>query len=203
MSIYWVTAELSEPKYGDEWKFLAAELDVVERMIHRKRPRYLRNFSLPAVGIYAAKDWRHYEHELHKYADKLDKYTKGVNEGVMPVKFSVFNNADTQDKDLRIHLKVAHGRVDELRKAPERPARMDAAAKPWKLKLPAFVGFSRSKIKITAHGVGVNFSGLGPHDGAALIQQILHLHCTSDTQITYEISSRNVEHETGFVEFAD
>lgn len=196
-------AQLSEPKYDAEWKFLAAELDVVERMIAQKRSRALRNLSLAPFGVYSMKDWRKYEHELRSYAAKLDKYAKGVEEGVLPVKFTVFNDVDEDDKNIRIHLKVMHGRVDELRKVPVRPARLDGKGKPWKFSLPALGGFSRGKIKITAHGVGAEFSKLGPHDGAVLVNEVLHLHCTDDTTISYQLSSRNIEHETGQVEFSD
>lgn len=202
MSNFWIMAQLSEPKYAEELKFLAAELDYVERMIHRKRP--LANLSWPSLGIFSRKDWRHYEHQLRQYANKLEKYAQGVDEGVLPVRFSVYNNAESDDARINVRLKVEHGRVDATRKAPERPARLDARPKPWKLKLPPLgLGFARSQIKITAHGVGAELSALGPRDGAALVNQVLHIHCTAQTKVSYELSSRNVEHETGQVEFDD
>lgn len=195
-------AELSEPKYGDEWKFLAAELDYVDRMAHTKRP--LAKLSWPSVGIFSRKDWRHYEHELRQYAHKLDKYAKAVDDGVLPVRFSVYNNADADDRNIQVNLKVVHGRVDFTRKAPERPARLDARPKPWKLKLPPLgLSFSRRNIKLTAHGASAELSALGPHDGAALVNQLLHIHCTAETKMTYELSSRNVQHETGHVELSE
>jgi hypothetical protein len=201
MSNYWIMAELKEPDYEAETKYLMAELKYVERVLHAKSAHGLGKISLPSLGIFSHKDWRHYEHELRKYAEKLQKYATGVQEGVLPVKFSVYNNSENNDSDVMVKLKVTHGRVDELRKAPKRPDRLDAPIKPWKPKLlPLGLTFSRSQIKITAHGVGAKLSALGPHDGAALVNQVVHLHCGPDTEVTYAVTSRNVEHETGVVE---
>jgi hypothetical protein len=201
MSNYWIMAELKEPDYEAEAKYLAAELKYVERMLHSKAVQGLGQISLPSLGIFGHKDWRHYEHELRGYAQKLQKYARGVEEGVLPVKFSVYNNTESTDSDVTVKLKVANGRVDELRKVPKRPARLDAHAKPWKPKFPPLgLTFSRSQIKITAHGVGAKLSALGPHDGAALVNQVVHIHCSPETEVTYAVTSRNVEHETGAVE---
>ena len=194
-------AELSEPKYEDEATYLAAELKYVERMLHAKPARGIGKISWPSLGIFSHKDWKHYEHELRSYAGKLQKYAKNVEEGILPVKFSVYNNAATNDRDVEVHLKVTRGRVELGRKVPKRPERLDAHAKPWKPKLPPLgLTFSRSNIKITAHGVGAKLSALGPHDGAALVNQVLHIHCGPETEVNYSITSKNVKHEAGAVE---
>jgi hypothetical protein len=66
------------------------------------------------------------------------------------------------------------------------------------LQLPS--GFARTGIKITAHEVKADFSTLDSHDGATLINQIVHVHCGPDTQVFYEIRSKNVVRESGEVD---
>jgi len=196
---YYVIAQLCEPKYEAEWKYLQTEKAFVKRKLaSRGRWRWV---SLPALGVFSAADWRKYGHELDSYAKRLHRYAEDVEEGVLPVKFAVYNRAARPDGQVRVAVHVEGGRIDERLQAPARPARLDAGAKPWpKLLLPGR-GFARSGISITKHSVAAELSQLGGRDGARLIKQLLHVHCGPETQITYEIASRNVAHETGEVEF--
>jgi hypothetical protein len=198
---YWVTATVNEPKYETEWKFIETEQAFVERKLAQRRP--LKKLAVPTLGIFSRKDWQHYHRELESYGHKLAKYQAEVAAGVLPVKFSVYNRAATEDRHIKVELTVTDGRVDKMKKAPERPGRLDKRDKPWALKLPKLVGFSRNHIKITAHGVGAELSALGAHDGAMLVNQLLHIHCRPDTEVSYELTSRNVLREAGSVEISD
>jgi hypothetical protein len=200
---FWVMASMSEPKYETEWKFLAAEQAYVRNKLAEGRPRGLGDVSIPALGFFSHKDWRKYAHQLDKYAEKLADYADDVKHGVLPVKFSVFNNAGTSAQGVAVHIKVADGRLDEHKKAPERPVRLDGRGKAAKFKLPALSGFTRSGITITAHKVSAELSVLAAHDGAAVVNQVLHVHCGPDTLVTYELASRNGVREAGEVEIAD
>lgn len=198
---YWVMAVLSEPKYATEENFLTAELDYIKRKLAERR---LGNLSWPAMGMFGKKDWRRYEHSLHKYADSLQKYSQQVKGGVVPVKLTIYNSLASGDHDIRVVVKVTDGRIEITKKAPERPPRLDGNGKSWKkFVLPSLTGFSRKQIKITSHSVGAELSALGPRDGAALVNQVLHIHCGPNTRVSYELSSRKRPHEAGEVEFTD
>lgn len=195
---YWVMAEVCEPDYEAEMKFIEAELKFVKRKMTKRR-----QLSVPAWGFFGRDDWRRYAHELERYEQHLAKYCEEVEAGLLPVKFTVYNAAELADTGVHIKVKVADGRIDEAKKVPVRPTRLDAGGKPLKFKLPRLSGFSRSGIKITPHAVHVRFSALGPQDGAVLINQTVHLHCEPETAVVYQISSRNVAHEVGDVELVE
>ena len=200
-SQYWVTATVNEPKYETEWRFIEAEQAFVERKLAQRRP--LKKLAVPALGIFARKDWQHYHHELESYGHKLEKYQAEVEAGVLPVKFSVYNRAASVDHEIKVELTVTDGRIDKTKKAPVRPDRLDKRDKPWALKLPVLGSFSRKHIKITAHGIGAELSLLGAHDGAMLVNQLLHIHCGPDTEVAYELASHNVVREAGSVEVSN
>ena len=198
---YWVMAKLFEPKYEDEWKFLRAERKVVERKLAEKPSAVLRQLSIPGLGILQRRDWQRYGRALDHYEHQLKLYADEVADGVLPVKFLAYNRDNRSDKRVHVRVSVQDGRVDTKKKVPERPERIDGNGKPAaKWKWPKIGRFSRSGISITGHTVTAEFSGLGSHDGAVLVNQLLHIHCGPDTEVTYELRSRNVLHETGDVE---
>jgi hypothetical protein len=199
--VYWVAAKVCEPEYESERKFLVAETAFVERKRVEASRRFLKWLSLPSWGIYGQKDWRNYEHKLDEYGRDLQNYAEDVEGGVLPVKFAVYNGAKAADVQIRVAVKVEDGRVDTLRKPPERPTRLDGLPKPiLKLGLPKFQGFTRRHIKISDHKIAADLSGLGADDAAMLVNQLVHIHCGPDTQVTYEVSSKNIPRETGEVE---
>lgn len=201
-SHYAVIAQLIEPNYPVEYRFVEAELAFVSTKTVKRGP--WRPVSIPALGWYSPKDWRRYGHQLVTYAKRLQDYEDEVEDGVLPVKFAVINETGQADTKIQIKVKVKDGRVDEARKAPERPDRLDARGKPWpKLTLPRLGGFARSAIKFTEHGVTAEFSRLEDDDGAALVNQVFHIHCGPQTQVTFEISSANVKHAVGEVELQE
>jgi len=199
-SHYWVMAKLCEPKYESELAFVRTEVAFAERKIVERKASLFREWSLPAAGFFHHKAWRKYVSALEHYANLLEKYRGEVAGGVLPVKFVVHNQAEINDERVKVGVHVKNGRVDTDKKAPERPERLDGRGKPNKFSWPKLSGFSRGGIKITAHTVVAEFSTLGPSDGAVLVNQLVHVHTEPDTLISYQISSRNVAHETGEVE---
>lgn len=197
---YWVMAKVCEPKYEDERKFVAAEVAFAERRIAKHKESAFRWVSLPAFGVFHHKAWREYIHSLKHYEQQLGKYQDEVAAGVLPVKFAVQNAADEADAQVKIRVQVKDGRVDVDKKVPERPERLDGRGKHTKISWPKVGGFSRSEIKITPHAIVAKFSTLGSNDGAVLVNQLVHLHCGPDTEVTYYITSLNVVHESGEVE---
>ncbi len=192
---YLVMAQVCEPKYGDEMKFVAAEKALVARKLAAAR-----GISLPKLGFYGQDDWKRYEHQLEKYARQLEEYEEDVDGGILPVKFAVYNDAEFSDRGIHVTVKVKGGRVDSVKKPPERPERLDGGRKPWpKLTLPK-PGFSRRNVRITPHAVSVVLSNLHAEDGAVLVNQLVHVHCGPETTVHYEVMSHNVAHETGDVE---
>jgi hypothetical protein len=200
---YSVMAKLCEPDYAAEYKYLRTEMAFVERKLTERRPAFLRWVSAPGLGIFRHEDWRKYHHSLDHYGKQLKKYSEEVIAGVLPVKFAVYNAGERADHEVAVRVHVKSGRVDEKRKAPARPDRLDGSGSAWpKLKWPELTGFARTKIKVTAHGVAAELSMLHSHDGAVLVNQLVHVHCEPDTRVTYEVRSRNVKHETGDVDLA-
>jgi len=200
---YWVMLKLSEPKYEAERKFVEAEVAFAERKIAEHHNSLFRDWSLPALGFYHRDAWRKYAQDLERYERQLTKYQRAVDDGVLPVKFVVHNTTDMGDSRVNIELQVKDGRIDEDRKAPERPDRLGGRGKTSKFSWPSLNSFSRSRVKITAHKLVAEFSDLGPNDGAVLVNQLVHLHTEPGTKLTYEISSQNVARETGEVELQD
>ncbi len=200
---YWVMLKLCEPKYETEHNFLQTEIAFAKRKLVKHKNSLLRDWSLPALGFYSHKDWQKYVHALQHYEDQLDKYQDEVEGGVLPVKFAVYNAAQTEDSGLIVEVHVADGRIDSKKKQPERPVRLDGHGKTSKYTWPKLGGFSRSRVKITPHSISAELSGLGPEDGAVLVNQLVHLHTQHDTKLKYGISSLNAGHETGEVELHD
>lgn len=200
---YIVAAKLCEPDYEAEFKYLRAEMIAVDRKLAEDRSGLLHQVSLPKMGIFNEQDWRKYRLELKHYAKQLEDYAIDIMDGVLPVKFGVYNDASKADHGIKILVRVLHGRVDTHKKPPTRPLRPeDKFASNLKLSWPRKRnGFSRRKIRIENHEISAEFSTLRAGDGATLINQLIHVHCTPDTVVTYEIKSRNVRHETGDVEF--
>ncbi len=198
---YLVTAKVCEPDYKAEFTFLRAEMAFVERKIAEHRPKYLRWLKLPESGIFRREDWRKYHHALERYGNQLQEYAETVAEGrVLPVKFTIYNDYGRADRRVVVRVRVENGRVDEHKKPPARPERIDAnGGAGLKLVWPKLTGFSRRDIKVTGHEVSAELSGLGAHDGATIVRPLLHVHCEPDTRVVYEIHSRNVPQETGDV----
>ena len=192
---YWVMAQLCEPKYEAERKYLNAEMAYVKRALTKRK-----RVSLPVWGFFGHGDWRRYAHQLEQYGEHLAKYQREVEAGMLPVKFAIYNSAELPDTGIHVKISVKHGKINEGKQAPARPERLDSSGKPWKIKFPWSRSFKRSGIKVTAHGVNAQFSQLGAHDGATLVNQILHVQCGGQTEVLYQISSRNVPHEKGEVE---
>jgi hypothetical protein len=200
--VYSVTAKLCEPDYKAEFKYLRTELAFVERKLAEKRSAFLRRLSVPGLGIFRYEDWRKYHHALELYQKQLKRYEEEVVLGVLPVKFGVYNDAERTDRLVDVRIQVQNGRVDDKRKPPARPERMDGGSgHGLKLVWPREGGFSRTKIKVSGHEVSAEFSVLGAHDGATLINQLVHVHCGPDTHVGYEVHSKNVAHERGEVTF--
>ena len=194
---YWVLAHVHEPDYVTELKFIGAELAVIEHKLGKAN-----TISLPKLGFFSHANWRWYAHRLEDYQEALMHYRDDVAGGVLPVKFIVHNSGDLPDSGIYVKVKLTNGKIDEKKKVPERPERLDGGGKPWKFKLPKLEGFARDGVKITPHTVVARFSGLKAHDGAVLVNQLVHVHCTEETNVLFQISSRNVPHETGLVELA-
>jgi hypothetical protein len=199
--VYWVTAKVTEPDYEVEYKFLAAERAFVDRRVEALSRTGWGKVSMPALGIFGRKDWKAYAHALTKYDKELQEYANSVYEGLLPVKFVVYNASEHHDAHIRAAVKVTDGKVDLDKKPPARPARLDGRSKGSLPKLkwgwPTFV---RSNVKMTPHHLSANFSGLGAEDAADLLNKLVHLHVHPDTRVEYEVSSRNVPHEHGEVE---
>ena len=193
-------AKLCEPKYESEQAFVRAEVAFAERKIAERKASLFREWSLPAAGFFHYKAWRKYVNALEHYEHQLAKYQDEVAAGVLPLKFVVHNQGDINDERVKVGVHVKNGRVDEDKKVPERPERLDGHGKPGKFTWPKLSGFVRSGIRISEHFVKAEFSMLGPSDGVVLVNQLLHVHTEPDTDIRYQISSRNVAHETGEVE---
>lgn len=202
-SQYWVMTKVCEPKYEAERKFVQTEVAFAERKIAEHHASLLRDWSLPALGFYHRKAWQKYAHALERYEHQLGKYQAEVGSGVLPVKFAVYNTAETEDSQVNVQLHVKGGHIDADKKPPERPERLDGRGKDSKFGWPKLGSFSRSRVKITAQTVVAEFSTLGANDGAVLVNQLVHLHSEADTRLTYEISSRKVKHETGEVEMPE
>jgi len=198
---YWVMAKVCEPDYAAELKFLKAEIAFVERKLDGPWPAYTDKLSVPVLGILGRNDWLKYHRKLHHYGERLEVYSEEVEAGVVPLKFAVYNASEHADHHIAIRVRVEDGRIDDKKKAPVRPERIDGSGKSHGLKWLLPSKFSRRGVKVTGHAVAAEFSQLDGHDGAALITQIVHLHCEPDTDLTYEIRSRNVDHETGEVTF--
>ena len=192
---YWVSAHVTEPNYVSELKFIDAEMGIIEIKLAQRN-----TISIQKWGFFSHQDWRRYAHKLKAYHEQLIQYRLDVEEGMLPVKFTVYNSAELPDTGIYVKVKITNGRVYDTKKVPDRPARLDTRGKPWRIKLPRLEGFTRDSIKITPHVLKARFNGLEAHDGAVLINQVLHLHCSEDTNVTYQISSRNIAHETGLVE---
>jgi hypothetical protein len=196
---YWVMAEVCEPKYAKEIKFLETELAFVRRKLAEHGTR----ISMPSFGFYGHQDWRKYEHKLQHYADQLGQYAEDIQHGVLPIRFLVYNSAELKDTGIHVSVKVKGGRVDEGKKAPERPERIDGPGKGLPKFLLPRLGFSRTGIKVTPHSVSAVLSDLGSKDGAALMNQVVHVHLGEHTEVTYEVMSHHVSHETGHVEIVE
>ncbi len=197
---YILAAKLCEPNYETEMKFLETELAFVERKLS-ERPDMWSWVSIPALGFFQRKDWRKYRHDLEHYEKQLEKYSEEVANGILPVKFAVYNASSVPDEHVAVRIRVEEGRVDEHKKAPARPPRMDAPGHVGsKFNFTLFAGFTRRNVKIGPHVVSAELSSLNEHDGAMLVNQLLHIHCGPDTQVTYEVRSMNVVHEAGEVE---
>jgi hypothetical protein len=199
-SHYWVMLKLCEPEYETERKFIQTEVAFAKHKAAKHKNSLLREWSLPALGFYGHKTWHKYVQDLHNYEHKLAKYQDAVEDGVLPIKFAVYNDGGVGDAQVKIQVHVENGRLDEDKKQPERPERLDGRGKASKFSWPRLSGFSRSQVRITPHKLAAKFSSLGPDDGAVLVNQIVHLHTEAGTKLTYEISSQNVAHETGEVE---
>ncbi len=198
-SHYLVMAQVCEPNYDKELQFLKTELDFVERKLASKGPR----LAVPSLGFFGRDDWRGYKHKLEAYARQLERYSDETDAGVIPVRFMVYNSGEIEDAGVHVRVHVTGGRIDETRKAPARPDRLDGHGGG----LPQLVlpkpGFSRRDIKVTAHAMSAVLSDLGPHDGAALANQLVHLHLNDGTEVKYEVMSRNTPQEAGEVELVE
>ena len=197
---YVVVAKLCEPDYKAERTYLRAELAFVERKL--SEGRHLEWIGLHKLGVLRHEDWQKYHRSLIHYGRALDDYAEAVKDGVLPVKFSVGNSSREPDKKVNVRVHVIHGRVDAKRKPPTRPDRVDGSKKGSLLaKWPKITEFSRRGIQVTPHVVSAELSSLHGHDAAVLINQLVHVHCGPDTDVTYEIHSANVADETGAVTF--
>jgi hypothetical protein len=201
---FYVAATITEPKYSAEWKYLKTETAYVERKLESHAGWGWNWISWPGWGLYSHGDWVSYKDKLERYSKQLAKYADDVHEGMLPLKFSIFNDSDEEDSSIRVKVHVKHGRLDEHRKVPTRPERLDSRGKGWpKIAVPNLLGFTRSGIKITEHMVAAQLSALGSREGAGLITDVIHLHTGPETEVTYEIKSRNVSHEMGEVELQE
>lgn len=197
---YMVMAKVMEPDYAAEARYLAAERAYVERELAKKRHWIQNAVAATGLGVLTRDDWKHYKHELDKYESKLADYAEEVRLGVLPVKFAVYNDHDRADRNIHTSISVTSGRVDAKRTPPSRPDRIDAIKRmKLKIKLPKPGEFSRSNIEISTHKLAAQFSLLGPHDGAVLINQLVHIHCGPETEVEYVVSSQNVHEELGDV----
>jgi hypothetical protein len=197
-----ITAELIEPDYDAELRYIRTEMEYVERKIAEKGRGLIHKLSWPSVGILSHKDWLAYRRALKHYYEKLLDYADDVEDGVLPVKFAVHNAANRADQDVALTVLVHGGRIDTAKQPPVRPERADGApGQEAGVKWPRLTGFRRRDIKISEHSIGVVLSKLGAKDHAMLVNQLVHVHCGPDTDVEYEVRSQNVPHETGPVEF--
>ncbi len=196
---YVVAAKLCEPNYKAELKYLRAEMAFVERRL--SAPSNVWSWlSIPTLGIFKREDWRKYHRTLDHYGKQLDEYAQSVKDGVLPVKFAVYNTSKRPDKRILVKVHAEEGRFDVKKQPPARPSRMDPAGHTGtKLSLVWPSGFLRRKILLDAHTVQAELSALEGHDGAVLVNQLVHVHCGPDTTVTYDLSSLNVAHESGEV----
>jgi hypothetical protein len=199
-SRYDVVAKLCEPDYKAERRFIRTELAFVKKKL-AEGPR-LEWIGLHKLGALRHQDWQDYHRALLHYDKQMDDYAEAVKDGVLPVKFDVYNDSKEPDKQIYVRVHVIHGKIDSKRQPPARPKRIDSnKGTSLALKWPKSGDFSRTNIKITPHVVSAEFSALGAHDAAVLINQLVHVHCGPDTDVVYEVHSNNVADETGDVEF--
>jgi len=124
---YWVMAKVCEPDYAAELKFLKAEIAFVERKLDGPWPAYTDKLSVPVLGILGRNDWLKYHRKLHHYGERLEVYSEEVEAGVVPLKFAVYNASEHADHHIAIRVRVEDGRIDDKKKAPVRPERIDGS----------------------------------------------------------------------------
>src|SRR6185369_9021906 len=127
--------------YKAEIQFIGTEMAFVERKIAQLHSSAWRKLSVPALGIYSQADWRKYHQSLAHYGKQLSDYAREVTEGVMPVQFAVYNASGRADQQIAVRVRVEDGRVDEKKKPPARPPRIDGSRKTdLKFEWPALTG---------------------------------------------------------------
>lgn len=190
-------AQVIEPDYELEKRYLKAELAFAKRKLATTRHSWP---SWPNLGILARQDWQHYAHKLETYEHQLDKYAQAVQEGVLPVKFAVYNPTKHADNSVHVKVKIANGTISQTKQPPSRPERIDKGGHNLpKLTIPKITSFRRTGVRITEHTISAELSQLNACDGATLVNQLLHVNCGPDTRVSFEISSYNMPHEQGEV----
>ena len=181
-------ARLDAPDYAVERRYIAMELALARREM--ENTRHWVPFSYPGLGILRRSDWQKYIHELEKYSRELDRSEQDMREGLLPLIFMVENGHDQPVQNLRVKVAVQDGQVRPKHKSPTRPLRVDGA--PNQANTPPLKrswGFSRRRVKITAHAVEAELSRLEGRDNARLVSQTLHVDARHGARLHFEIVS--------------
>jgi hypothetical protein len=188
---YTVEALAKMPDFKGERRYIGLE----RQRAMRERDNLPEKAGLLAgksLGIFRRADWTDYIHELDRYGAALDKHEEEIAEGLIPFQVLVTNHGNRMDKSVWVHVTVENGEVDQKKKMPVRPERLDAAlegSSPW----PKITGFRRYGVAIKPHSLEAVFSQLEGEESEMLLQNILYLDLYSDTRITYTVKSKNVK----------
>ncbi|HUD11165.1 MAG TPA: hypothetical protein VMS08_02040 [Candidatus Saccharimonadia bacterium] len=200
---YRLTALVKEPDFEAERRYILTEKDYALRQIEKLKGNWWPWFSYPELGIFRQRDWHRYVGVLEDFEHRLQRHEEEIENGLIPLRIEVANETSKEDVDIKLHLIVGHGSIHPKLKAPARPPRMDGA--PNQALRPHFQwprrdGFSRSHIAINPRSISVEFSRLGPHDDALLVNKVLYFSCREETRLAYTVTSRNVpEQQRGVV----
>jgi hypothetical protein len=182
------------PPFASEQRYVTMETELAEREMARLPARSWLPFSYPELGLLRRTDWRRYIHSLEKYARDLDRLETEIQDGLVPLSFSVLNESAHTDADIRVHIMVLRGAIHASKKAPTRPRRVDGAPnKGSSTKFRGFEGsFVRKGIHIGRHGLEAEFSSLQGHDSALVVNHPLYFDMEQGSKLKYEIHSRRL-----------
>lgn len=179
------------PDFKGERRYIRLERERAMRE-HDNLPEKAGLLTHKSIGLFRRADWEEYIHKLDQYSAALDKHEEEIAEGLIPFQVLVTNHGNREDKNVWVHVTVENGEVDQKKKMPVRPERLDAAlegSSPW----PKITGFRRYGMAIKPHSIEAVFSRLEGEESEMLLQDILYLDLYSDTRITYTVKSKNVE----------